>query len=75
MDLRYVLLNVQSRLSPGLLCIHRAGIEQEPSSHTSQARNLCYRLYSLVLVSGLPQLVPPIQTPGREGGMEGEADG
>lgn len=68
MDLCYDSLNVQSRFSSGLLYIHQAGIValamQEPSSQTSQASNSCYHLYYLVLVSGLPQLKPLVQTPG-----------
>lgn len=38
MDLRYVLLNVHSRLSPGLLCIHRAGTAAPARAKNSPLR-------------------------------------
>ncbi len=84
MDLRYVLLNVQSRLSPGLLCIHWAGTAAAAARETTLLADepgLQPLLSSVfpMLVSGLPQLMPPIQTPGRrrrgEGGMRGAGRG
>lgn len=78
MDLRYVLLNVQSTLSPGLLCVQQAGTAALAGTRTLSAHEpgLQPLLSSVlpVLVSGLPQLMPPIQTPRgrrREGGREG----
>lgn len=48
--------------------------ELQPSLQTSQACSRCYLLHFPVPVSGFPQPIPPILTPGRKRRAVGETD-
>lgn len=85
MDLRYVLLNVHSRLSPGLQSIHWAGtaaparVRAPPPQQKSQACNLCYHLYCIPFAGLWTHSThtphPDTWEEDKGGRNEGEADG